>query len=309
MISSALKIFSRFFFTLLGGSILIFFLLRILPGDPAAIALGVTASPEAIAAKREELGLNASLIHQYFSWVFGLIQGNFGISMTSGADLSPIIIDRAQVSAILISLSMFLALIIAIPLGLFAAQRNSILFSILTSIGVAIPSFLFAILGIGFFSLQLGWLPASGWIPPNQGFSAFLIRLILPAFSLALVQAAIISRYIRSSALDIIHHDYVRTAYATGAGRIETLFRYILPNIIIPTATITAVQLASLVAGAVIIERVFFIPGIGSLLLDSLANRDIMAVQTLIMLLITVCLVVNFCVDCIALLIDPRSRS
>ncbi|MDO4909293.1 MAG: ABC transporter permease [Corynebacterium sp.] len=303
----------RFILTLWAASIIIFILLRIIPGDPATVALGISATPEAVATKRAQLGLDASLFHQYWSWISGLLQGNCGLSMTTGQDLSPIIADRAQVSFILIMVAIVIALCGAIPLGIWAGVRtrraDGIFISILSQIGVAIPSFLFAILGISLFSLKLGWLPSSGWLAPNTGFGAFVARLILPAIALALVQMAILSRYVRSSILDVLHQDFMRTAYATGARPLRAMMQHALPNIIVPVATITGIQLSTLVAGAVVIEKIFLIPGIGSLLLDSLLNRDIMTVQTLIMVLVAFCLLVNMIVDIIAASVDPRLRS
>ncbi|MDO4910410.1 MAG: ABC transporter permease [Corynebacterium sp.] len=303
----------RFILTLWAASIIIFILLRIIPGDPAAVALGISATPEALAAKRAQLGLDSSLIHQYFTWIGGLIKGDLGISMTTGKDLTPIIADRAQVSAIVILCAIALALLGAIPFGIWSAVRthrpDGFIISVLSQIGVAIPSFLFAIMGVSFFSLHLGWLPSSGWIPPNESATGFLSRLILPAIALALVQTAILARYVRSNILDVLHQDFIRTAYATGARPIRTMFQHALPNIIVPVATITGVQLSTLVAGAVVIEKIFLIPGLGSLLLDSLLNRDIMTVQTLIMMLVAFCLAVNVIVDLIAASVDPRLRS
>ncbi|MFP7364317.1 ABC transporter permease [Corynebacterium callunae] len=288
------------------ASVLIFLLMRVVPGDPAAIALGVTATPESLAALQAQLGTDQPLITQYFSWVSGMLAGNFGTSLSSGQDTSPIILDRLAVSLILVGSSMVLSLIIAVPVGVIAARRGGALISGLSQIGIAIPSFLAGIVLISFFSLGLGWVPANGWVPPNEDFGGFLSRLILPVLSLSAVQGAILTRYVRSAVVDVLSENYMRTARSKGMSQTRALRVHGLRNAALPVLTVTGLQLTTLLIGAVVIEKVFVIPGIGSMLLESVSNRDLITVQSIVMLLVAFTLLVNLAVDLLYQILDPR---
>ena len=307
-----MRIVARFVGTVFVSSILIFLALRVVPGDPAEIALGVNATPELLAKKRAELGTDRPLIVQYWDWFSSLITGDFGVSMSSSQNISPIIADRFQVSLILVVTALILAVAIAVPLGMWAALRarhvDGILITAGSQVGIAIPSFLAAILLVTVFAVHLGWLPANGWIPPGWDFGSFLSRLILPVLSLAAVQAAIITRYVRNSVLDILHDDFLRTARAKGQTRWQALLSDGLRNAALPVITVTGVQLAGLVVGAVVIERVFSIPGLGAFLLDSVSNRDLPAVQAAVLVLVVFTLAINTLVDLSYAIIDPRVR-
>lgn len=313
MIVHITKFLARYAVTFLFASLIVFFLLRVIPGDPAEVALGVTATPEAVATKRAQLGLDQPLVQQYASWMSGIFRGDFGASLTSGKDISPLVIDRMQVSLILVVTAMVLSLVIAIPLGTWAALRarqwDGVAITAASQLGIAIPSFLAAILAVSVFSVRLGWLPANGWIPPDYSFSGFLSRLILPAGALAAVQGAIMTRYVRSAVLDILKDDFLRTARAKGLTKIQALRRHGLRNAALPVVTVAGLQLTSLVVGAVVIERVFTIPGLGSMLLDAVVGRDITTVQTIVMLLVLFTLLVNLAVDLAYTIIDPRTRA
>ena len=312
MIRQLVRIVARFVGTVFVSSILIFLALRVVPGDPAEIALGVNATPELLAKKRAELGTDRPLIVQYWDWFSSLITGDFGVSMSSSQNISPIIADRFQVSLILVVTALILAVAIAVPLGMWAALRarhvDGILITAGSQVGIAIPSFLAAILLVTVFAVHLGWLPANGWIPPGWDFGSFLSRLILPVLSLAAVQAAIITRYVRNSVLDILHDDFLRTARAKGQTRWQALLSDGLRNAALPVITVTSVQLAGLVVGAVVIERVFSIPGLGAFLLDSVSNRDLPAVQAAVLVLVVFTLAINTLVDLSYAIIDPRVR-
>lgn len=312
MIRQLVRIVARFVGTVFVSSILIFLALRVVPGDPAEIALGVNATPELLAKKRAELGTDRPLIVQYWDWFSSLITGDFGVSMSSSQNISPIIADRFQVSLILVVTALILAVAIAVPLGMWAALRarhvDGILITAGSQVGIAIPSFLAAILLVTVFAVHLGWLPANGWIPPGWDFGSFLSRLILPVLSLAAVQAAIITRYVRNSVLDILHDDFLRTARAKGQTRWQALLSDGLRNAALPVFTVTGVQLAGLVVGAVVIERVFSIPGLGAFLLDSVSNRDLPAVQAAVLVLVVFTLAINTLVDLSYAIIDPRVR-
>ncbi|MFC6145671.1 ABC transporter permease [Corynebacterium nasicanis] len=302
------RVLLRFLVSLFLASVVIFLLLRLVPGDPARVALGVTATDEAVAALAKQLGTDRPLIVQYLDWVGGLLTGNFGTSLASRQDITPLIIDRAQVSLLLCGMAMVLSLLIALPLGMWAARRDDRVVSAAAQVGVAIPSFLTGILLVTVFAVHLGWVPANGWIPPGVDFGGFLQRVILPVVALTLVQAAILTRYVRSAVLEVLDREFIRTARSTGASMSEALWRHGLRNAALPVLTVAGLQLTSLIVGAVVIERVFLIPGLGSMLLDSVARRDLTVVQTIVMLLVVFTLTVNLIVDVTYRLIDPRIR-
>ena len=303
---------ARFAATFLVATIVVFLFMRLIPGDPAQVALGVNASPELLAAMRAEFGIDRPLYVQYFDWVGGLVTGDFGTSYVSRQDISPIVFDRLQVSLILVISAMVLALVIAIPLGTIAAVRHRNLSGVLigagSQLGVAIPGFLAGILLVLFFAVTLGWLPAGGWTPPNENFGDFIRRLVLPVVSLASVQGAILTRYVRSAVLEIMSEDYLRTARAKGLSPTSALLKHGMRNAAIPVITVTGVQLAALIIGAVVIERVFVIPGLGSLLLDAVGNRDLLTVQSVVMVLVAITLILNLVIDILYTIVDPRMR-
>ena len=303
---------ARYLVTLVVASIVIFVALRIVPGNPAEIALGVTATPDSVAALEKTMGLDRPLLSQYFSWVGGMLTGDFGTSLTSGKDISPLVADRLQVSLILVSASMVLALLLAVPLGVWAARRarhaDGVAITALSQVGIAIPSFLAGVLLVAVFAIQLGWLPPNGWVVPNQDFGGFLARLVLPVFALGIVQAAIMTRYVRSAILNVMNEDFMRTARAKGLSVTQALWAHGLRNAALPVLTVTGLQMTSLLVGAVVIEKVFVIPGLGSMLLDSVTTRDLPTVQTIVMVLVLFAIVVNAAVDLAYTLVDPRTR-
>ncbi|STC68596.1 ABC transporter permease [Corynebacterium pilosum] len=307
------RMLARFVIMLFLASVIIFVLLRAIPGDPARIALGVTATDESVAELSARLGTDRPLIAQYLDWMAGLLTGNFGISLASQQDITPLMVDRAQVSLILCGAAMVVSLLIAIPTGVYLARRDhrpdAAIVSAGTQLGIAVPSFLVGILLVAVFAVRLNWLPANGWVPPGQDFGAFVSHLVLPVIALSLVQATILTRYVRSAIVEELHKDYIRTARAGGSSTSEALYRHALRNAALPVLTVTGLQLTSLIVGAVVIERVFVIPGLGSMLIDSVANRDLTTVQTVMMLLVVFTLTVNLVVDVAYRVIDPRLRS
>jgi peptide/nickel transport system permease protein len=207
---------------------------------------------------------------------------------------------------------MVLALLVAVPAGVLMAVRHrrisGVVLSAVSQIGVAVPAFLAGILLITLFAVRLGWLPANGWTAPSEDPGMFLRQLTLPALSLGLVQAAVLTRYVRSAVLDVLHEDYLRTARAKGLTPYRALLRHGLRNAAVPVVTVLGLQLATLLIGAVVVERVFVVPGLGSLLLDAVSTRDLIVVQDVVMLLVVAVLLVNFVVDVLYVLIDPRLR-
>lgn len=294
------------------SSVLVFGFMALLPGDPARVALGVNASEDAVAQLRTEFGLDRSMTEQYFSWVSGLVRFDLGTSYVSQVEIAPQIIDRFLVTLWLVVLASILALVIAIPLGTLMAVRHDkpsgLVLSALSQVGVAIPAFLAGILLITVFAVRLRVLPAGGWVAPADNPGLFLKHVLLPVLSLGLVQGAVLTRYVRSAILEVRREDYIRTARAKGLTRFQALWRHGFRNAAIPVVTVLALQLATLLIGAVVVERVFVIPGLGSLLLDQVANRDLIFVQDIVMLLVFAVLFVNFLVDLLYLVIDPRLR-
>lgn len=295
------------------SSALVFGFMVLLPGDAARASLGINATDETVAALRDAYGLNRPMIEQYTSWVSGLVRFDLGVSYISKAPIAPQIADRLQVSLILVLASTLIAVTIAVPLGTLMAVRHrrpsGLVLAALSQIGVAIPAFLAGILLITIFAVYLGWLPAGGWTPPAQDPTRFLSQLVLPALALGIVQGAVLTRYVRSAVLDVLREDYLRTARAKGLTPGRALVRHGLRNAAIPVVTVLGLQLATLLIGAVVIERVFVIPGLGSLLLDSVGSRDLLVVQDVVMVLVIAVLVVNFLVDLLYLVIDPRLRT
>jgi peptide/nickel transport system permease protein len=298
--------------SLLLASIVVFAFMAVLPGDPARVALGVQATEEALAATRAEFGLDRPLIVQYADWAGGLVQGDFGRSYVTRAQVGPQIFDRLQVTAWLVLSGMLVALVVALPLGILSAVRHRKLSGMLLSgaaqVGMAVPSFLAGILLVTVVAVQFGWLPSGGWAVPQEDPLEFVRRLILPALALGLVQGAVVTRYVRSAVLDVMREDYLRTARSKGLGPYRALVKHGLRNAAIPVVTVLALQLATLLIGAVVVERVFVIPGLGSLLLAGVANRDLLLVQGVVMVLVVAVLLVNYLVDVLYTVLDPRLR-
>lgn len=304
MIRTLAKHILRFVLLLAAASVVIFTLLRAVPGDPARVALGVSATEEAVAELSARLGLDQPLPVQYVDWVSGLLTGDFGISMSSGKDITDTVVERAGVSLTLTLVAMAVSLAVAVPVGVYLARRthspDGAVVGALSQVGIIVPSFLVGIALVALFSVRLGWLPANGWGTPAHA--------VLPVASLALVQASILTRYVAAAVREEMGKDYVRTGRALGASIGNVLFTSALRNAALPVITVVGVQLASLVVGAVVIERVFTIPGLGTMLLDAVGNRDLATVQTVMMVIVAFTLVVNLIVDLTYTVVDPRIR-
>ncbi len=294
------------------ASVAVFGLLAVLPGDPAQVALGVSATPELLAKTRQEFGIDRPLATQYVEWIGGVLSGDFGNSYVTREPIGPHLIDRLGVTMWLVGAGMLVALLIALPAGVFAAVRHrrasGSVISGLSQLGVAVPGFVAAIILVQIFAVDLRWLPAGGWTPPIIGPLDFLSGLVLPALSLGLVQGAVLTRYVRSSVIDVLREDYLRTARAKGLTPYRALLRHGLRNASVPVVTVLGLQLATLLIGAVVIERVFVIPGLGSMLLDAVSNRDLLTVQGIVLVLVLAVLLVNFVVDVLYTVLNPRLR-
>jgi peptide/nickel transport system permease protein len=297
----------------IAATVVVFTFMAVLPGDPAEIALGVNATPEAVAALRAQFGTDRPLPVQYLDWAGGLFTGDFGVSYVSRTPITPLIADRLAVTCWLVLFGLIISLIIAVPLGTAAAVRHrrlsGLILSGVSQAGIAVPAFVAGIGLLVIFAVNLRVLPSGGFVVPAQDPVGFLRHLVLPALSLGLVQGAVVSRYIRSAVLDVLREDFLRTARAKGMGTYQALARHGARNAAIPVITVLGLQVATLLIGAVVIERVFTIPGLGSLLLDAVANRDLLLVQGTVMVLVVAVLVINFVVDVGYLVLDPRLRT
>jgi len=296
--------------TLLATSLAIFCVLEVLPGDPAAVMLGTAAREDTLAALRQELGLDRSAPERYALWIGGLLTGDLGTSMTYRVPVADLVAERIAVTLPLALLAIAISTALALPLGLLAAasrgkwpDRAVLVFS---QIGVAVPNFWIGLLLILLFSSTLGWFSAGGFPGWAAGAIPALKALLLPAIALALPQAAILARVTRSAVLDVSGEDFVRTARAKGLTRRAALIRHVLPNALIPVVTILGLQLSFLVAGAILVENVFNLPGLGRLAFQALAQRDLVVIKAVVLLFAALVVVVNFAVDSAYTALDPR---
>jgi peptide/nickel transport system permease protein len=299
--------------TLLAATVVVFVVLQVLPGDPAAIMLGTGARADTLAAARHALGLDAPAWLRYLRWISGMATGDFGVSYTYHVPVATLIGQRVLVSLPLAVAAIALSTALAIPAGVLAAARRGGAADAATmgvaQLGVALPNFWLGILLVLLFAIRLPWLPAGGFPGWSAGAGPALAALILPTLALALPQAAILARVTRAAVLETLGEDFVRTARAKGLSRRAALWRHAVPNALVPVVTLIGLQFGFLLAGAVIIENVFTLPGLGRLMFQAIAQRDLIVVQDLVTLLAGSVIVVNGCVDLLAAWIDPRQRA
>lgn len=299
--------------SLVAASVLVFAVVNVLPGDPASVVLGTSATPETVRAVHAQLGLDAPGWLRYLRWVGGMLHGDFGTSLLSRTPVAPDILQKLTVSAPLAAMGVAVALAISLPLGVLAGVRHrrlsGALISALSLGGIAIPAFWAGLLLVTVFSIRLGLLPAGGFVAWSDDSLAALRSLLLPAVALGLVQGAVLTRYIRSAVIEVQRADFIRTARAKGLTRWQALRRHGLRNAAIPVVTVLGIQLTSLLVGAIVVENVFTLPGLGRMLFQAVGNRDLVTVQDLVMLLTAAVLVVNLLVDVSYRLIDPRIRA
>ncbi|TCR90687.1 ABC transporter permease [Rhizobium sp. BK376] len=299
--------------TLIAVSLLVFTVMAVLPGDPAAITLGTSATPETLAALRHAMGLDHPLILRYLGWLAGAISGDLGQSYTYGVPVAGLILERLAVTLPLAILAIILSVLIALPLGVAAAARRGGVFDVVASLfsqmSIAVPGFWVALLLIILFATTLGWMPAGGFPGWGGGALPALRALVLPAVALALPQAGVLTRVTRSAVLDTLHEDFIRTARAKGLSNGFILWRHVVPNALVPILTILGLQFTFLIAGAVLIENVFNLPGLGRLAYQALTQRDIIVMQDVVLFFAGLVIVMNFLVDLSYLVIDPRLRA
>jgi peptide/nickel transport system permease protein len=305
--------FASLLITLLVISVAIFVVLEVLPGDPAAIMLGTSSQPDTLAALRTRMGLDQPALVRYVTWISGIFVGNFGISYSYGVPVAELIRDRLTVTVPLTLMAITLSLSVALPLGVFAAARQrgmtDAVATFYSQVGIAVPNFWLGLLLILFFALSLGWFPAGGFRGWGQGVLPALQALVLPAVALAIPQSAILTRVTRSAVLDVMNEDFVRTARAKGISKNRALWRHAVPNAMVPVVTILGLQISVLLAGAVIVENVFSLPGMGRLAFQALAQRDLIVIKNVVLFFATIVIVVNLIVDAIYLVLDPRLRA
>jgi peptide/nickel transport system permease protein len=307
-----LKRLVTFVATLLAASVVIFVVLDILPGNAAEVMLGPTATPEAVAALSTKLGLDRPPLARYASWLEGLATGNLGESVAYDTPITQLLAERIAVTLPLALLAMLLTTVIALVLGIYAASRHNRVGDVgvmaASQLGLSIPNFWFAILLILLFAVKLQWFSAGGFPGWDDGVGPALKALVLPAVALAVVQAAILTRITRSAVLDVLREDYVRTARAKGLSRRAVLWRHVLRNAMVPVLTVMGLQLANLLTGTIVVENVFSLPGLGRLVFQAIANRDIAVVRNVVMLFAAAVIVINFVVDVLYGVIDPRMK-
>lgn len=298
--------------SLLVASLLIFLALNALPGDAAAAIAGVNADPAEIAAIRAKLGLDRPVLLRYLSWLHGLVTGDLGHSVISGDSVTSLIAPRFGVTLSLVLIGMTLSLLIALPLGMFAAVHRrrfrGAAVAALSQLGMAVPAFLAAIVLILVFGVELQWLPAGGYVDIQRNPGEWFRHLILPSVSLALVNGSLLARYVRASFIDVLHEDWFRTSRAVGWTTWRALFRHGLRNAALSIVTVFGLQVATVFVGAIVIEQVFALPGVGTLLLDEVNKRDLVVVQSLVMILVALVLVINTLTDVLYAALDPRLR-
>jgi peptide/nickel transport system permease protein len=299
--------------TLAGASLIIFLVLDALPGNAADMLMGTDASPDALRVMTVKLGLDQPLLYRYGHWLHGLVTGELGNSYSYGTPVAGLIMERLALTIPLAVMSMLITVVLALTAGVYTAANHNRLGDVgvmtLTQFGIAIPNFWFAILLILLFSVKLQWLSAGGFAGWDDGIVSGIRSLLLPAISLAVVQAAILARVTRSAVLEVLREDFVRTARAKGLSRRAVLWGHVLRNAMIPVMTVMGLQFANLLAGTIVIENVFYLPGLGRLIFQSISNRDLIVVQNCVMLLAAMVIVVNFVVDVLYAAIDPRIKA
>ena len=290
----------------------VFFMFKLVPGDVAAVRLGIEQTPEALAALRAQLGLDRPLIVQYLTWLAGLVRGDLGTSYVDGAPVFGIVASRFFITLELVLVITVLSALISIPVAVVAAQHKGTLVDsgirAVSMVGYSLPTYWWAILLMLLFSVALGWLPAGGYVYPNRDFGRHLVHLIMPTVAMVMILVAAQVRFLRASILDIIQLDYVRTARAKGLSSRRVLYKHVLRNSLAAFITVVGLNFATLIGGMVIIEQIFTWPGLGWLIITSILNRDFPVVQGAVLFVAAIFVSVNLVVDILYAALDPRIR-
>lgn len=298
--------------TLFVAALIIFLLLDLLPGDPARFILGINASPEAVAALRAQMGLDAPAHERFLGWVLGMLGGDFGQSHTQRLPVADLIGERMAVTLPLSLFAMVVSVVIGLPVGILAAMRRGkatdTALMVLAQTGVAVPNFWFGMLLTLLFAVTLRWLPTGGFVPWQEDPAAALRGLVLPGLALALPQASILARVMRTALVDMAEQDFIRTARAKGMTKDQAIWRHGVRNALLPVLTILGLQFAYLVAGTIIVENVFYLPGLGRLIFTAISERDLVLVRGATLVLVVVTAATMLAVDLCYALVDPRLR-
>jgi len=296
--------------TLLVVGLLVFVLMRLVPGDPALLILGDSATPEQLARMRAEYGLDRPLPLQFVYWLGEVVRGDLGKSITSGEPVTQLLVDRFQVSAAIVLVAVALAVLLAVPAGLYAAwKQNSIADTVVVAIAtffLSIPSFWLGLLLLLFVGLKLGLVPVVGYVPFSEDWRSAITFLVLPALTLMLIELGVLTRMARASAVDVLRLEYVTHARAKGLSERRVLLRHVLPNAMAPTWTLVGLVLGNLLGGIAVLETVFTLPGLGRLLVDGIFARDYPVVQGCLLFTAAIYVLVNLVVDLCYPLFDPR---
>ncbi|MGE7694144.1 ABC transporter permease [Lysinibacillus sp. NPDC094177] len=298
--------------TILLVSMITFVVFQILPGDPVRTMLGTEADPTQIENLRSELGLNRPLYEQYTDWMKGLLTGELGKSIRFSMPVKDLLFDRLPVTMSLTGLTLLIVLLISLPLGMFAARRQNkisdVSLSTVTQVGMAIPSFWLGMILILYIGMQFSFFKISGYIPWTQSVAGALSTLVLPALTIAIPQIAVNFRYVRTAILEQVQLDYVRTIRSKGMSEQNVMYKHVLKNSMIPILTVFGLIMAEVVAGTIIVEQVFSLPGVGQLLITAISNRDFPLVQGIVMYITVAVVMINFMVDILYSVLDPRIR-
>ncbi len=301
-----------FAITLFVAALVIFLLLDLLPGDPARFILGINATPEAVAALRSRMGLDAAVHERFINWVLGMLRGDFGTSQTQGLPVASLIAERMAVTLPLSIIAMIVSVIVGLPIGILAAMRRGkptdSALMVLAQTGVAVPNFWFGMLLTLVFAVTLRWLPTGGFVPWQEDPAAATRALILPGLALALPQASILARVMRTALVDITEQDFIRTARAKGLTKGEAIWRHGVRNAMLPVLTILGLQFAYLIAGTIIVENVFYLPGLGRLIFTAISERDLVLVRGATIVLVLATTATMLVTDVLYAVVDPRLK-
>ena len=304
---------ASFIITLIAASLFIYFMLNLLGGDPAAVMLGDDANAADIAAIRERLGLNRPWYVRYSEWITGFFTGDLGVSIITGREIAPTLVQRASVTIPLALFSSIIAVVVAISAGVYNALHYRDLSGALVSgaslVGIAIHNFWFGILAATYLAVKLGWFPAGGFPGWDAGLGTALMSLFLPAVTIGLSQASTLTRHVRSSVLGVSREDFIRTARSRGLTKRAALWRHGMRNAALPVITVLGIQIGNLISGTVVVENVFFLPGLGRMVVVAVGQRDLLIVQSTLMVIVAMVVVINFFTDIVYTLLDPRTKA